>query len=87
MTSSEPPRDNEPRQHYHDLFGGQPAVFGLGTLVIAFIALLVAFLTGDAARLPLVCSEAVSVLLKSPKVRFQQLKYSLGPQCVYTRCT
>jgi uncharacterized membrane protein YccC len=41
MTSS----DDERRQHYHDLLGVSPLVFGLRTLVIAVIALLVAFLT------------------------------------------
>ena len=36
--------------------------------------------------LPDVCSEAVSVFLKSPKVRFQRPKYSLGIQCIHACC-
>jgi DNA invertase Pin-like site-specific DNA recombinase len=44
-------------------------------------------LLDEGEPLPLhVCSEAVSVLLKSAKVRFQQPKYSLGIQCVHARC-
>jgi len=58
ITSSEPPRD-EPRQHYHDLLGVSPIVFGLRTLVIADIALLVGLLT----RLPppLIALSAIAV--------------------------
>jgi hypothetical protein len=42
---------------------------------------------GTARLLPDACYEAVSVFLKSPKVRFQQPKYSLGIQCVRARCS
>jgi hypothetical protein len=60
-------------------------------LVILGAAALQAQLAEQAAvlatlLLPHVCSEAVSVFLKSPKVRFQQPKYSLGIQCVHARC-
>ena len=47
VAPSEAQRD-EPQQHYRDLLGVSPLVFGLRTLVIAAIALLVALLT----RLP-----------------------------------
>ena len=42
---------------------------------------------GAAPLPPDICSEAVSVLLKPPKVRFKQPKYSLGIQCVHARCS
>jgi hypothetical protein len=38
-------QQDEPQQHYRDLLGVSPLVFGLRTLVIAAIALLVALLT------------------------------------------
>jgi len=42
---------------------------------------------GTASLLLDACSEAVSVFLKSSKVRFQQPKYSLGIQCVRAHCS
>ena len=48
MTLNESKRGDELRQHYHDLLGVSPLVFGIRTLVIAVIALLVSLLT----RLP-----------------------------------
>jgi hypothetical protein len=58
MSSSEPSPD-QPRQHYHDLLGVSLHVYGLRTLAIAAIALLVALLT----RLPpsLVALSAIAV--------------------------
>ena len=53
--------------------GLSPAIFSMGR-------------QAHCSLLPHVCSEAVSVFLKSPKVQFQQPKYSLGIQCIHACC-